>query len=168
MADLPSTFKAVNAQEIYAKLDSRLGMPDGGALVQHDNASLLEKGNDGAGRVASSLDNLDAFLDDDPGIASIVGRNKSRQQGDVDGERTRGQLPAFPDLLTEALGVGKDQSGNDAQATGVGHGARQLGVAHMLFETGHVSPGSRRLQRGISSEGPIRNSPAYRPARWGL
>lgn len=55
----------VNGQKVDAQLDSRLGMSDGGALVQDDYTGSLELLDDRPRAVSSRLDNLDLLLNDD-------------------------------------------------------------------------------------------------------
>ena len=130
--DLPAALKPVNAQEIDTKLHGRLGVPDGGALVQHDAAGLLELGDDGARRVAGCLDDLDALVDDDLGIGVVVGGHKRREQRDVDTERLARHGPAPADLLAQPLRLGENERRDDTQAARVGHGTGHLGGSDML------------------------------------
>ena len=107
-------------------------MSDSGALVEDDDASLLELADDWTGRVASGLHDIDALINDNLGVSLIIRGDKGRQKRDVDGEWPRRQLLALANLLTESLRLGKDQGSNDTQATGVGHGTGQFGCAYML------------------------------------
>lgn len=107
-------------------------MPDRCALVEDNAAGLLELGNHRPGRVAGSLDDLDALVNDDLGVGLVIWGDESRQESDVDTEWLAGQLPALPDLLAEALGLWEDEGSNNAQAAGVGHSARHLSVSNML------------------------------------
>lgn len=131
--DLPSAFETVNAQEIHTELHRRLSMLDGGALVEDDNTSLLELADDGTGRVASSLHDLDALVNDNLGVSLIVRGDKGRKKRDVDGEWPRRQLLALANLLTETLRLRPNQGSNDTQTTGVGHGTGEFSCPYMLL-----------------------------------
>lgn len=131
--NLPSAFETVDAQEINTKLHRRLSMSDGGALVEDDDASLLELADDGTGRVASSLHDLDTLINDNLGVSLVVGGNKGRQKSDVDGEWPRRQLLALANFLTETLRFRPDQGSDDTQATSIGYSTGQLGCSYMLL-----------------------------------
>ena len=109
-------------------------MPDGGALVENDAPGLLQLGNDGAGRVASRLYDLDALVDDDLRVSLVIRRHQRGQQRDVYGEGLAGQFPALAYLLTQSLWLGPNQGRQDAQASRVGNRTCQLCIPDMLEE----------------------------------
>lgn len=120
--NLPSTLKAVNRQEINTHLDGTLGMSDGGALVKHNDASLLEGSNNGTRAVTSRLDNFDALINHNADVSRVVWRDHGRQEGQVDAEGLVGHSPALADLLPQALWRREDEGRNNAQATSIRHG----------------------------------------------
>lgn len=131
LANVAGALEAVDAEEVDAHLDGALGVADGGALVQDDNAGLLELGNDGARGVAGRLDNLDALIDDGLGVGAVVGGHHGGQEGNVDTEGVLGQGSAASDLLAQVVGRGEDEGGDDAEAASVGHGGGEVGGANV-------------------------------------
>lgn len=107
-------------------------MANGGALVHHDDARLLQLRNDRPRAVAGGLDHLDALIDDGLCVRAVVGRVERGQQRNVDAEGVLGQGPALLDLLAQVGGRGEDQRRDDAQAAGVGDGGGELSVADVL------------------------------------
>lgn len=132
----PSTLETVNTQKVHPQLDGTLGVADGRALVQHDAPGLFELRDNGARAVACRLDDPDALVDDGLGIGAVVWGVERGQKGDVHAEGVFGQGAALLDLLTEVLGRGEDEGGDDAQATGVGDGGGEFGVADILDDGG--------------------------------
>ena len=84
-------------------------MADGRALVQHDDARVLELLNHGARGVARRLYDLDSLLDNHARVGSVVGGDESGEKRDVHGEGLRGQGAAAPDLGAEVLRSGEDE-----------------------------------------------------------
>lgn len=126
LADVARTLEAVDAEEINTQFDGALGVADGGALVQDDDAGGLELADDGAGRVTGGLDDLDALVDDGLRVGRVVGRQHGGQQRQVDGEGVLGQGAAALDLGAEGLGGGEDEGRDDAQTAGVGDGRGEV------------------------------------------
>lgn len=118
--DLPCALEAVDGQEVDAHLDSADGVADGSALVQDDDAGLLELGDDRAGAVAGRLDDLDALLDDGVSVGAVVRRDHGGQQRHVDSEGVLGHGAAPPDLLAQLVWGREDEGRDDAQPAGVG------------------------------------------------
>ena len=108
---MAGALEAVNGHEIDAELGGRLCVPDGGALVEDDDTSSLELLNDRAGAVTCRLDNVDALLNDDPCVRSIVRWDHSWEEGDVDAEWLARQLPGLADLFSQVFGGGLCEGG---------------------------------------------------------
>ena len=102
--DVPCALEAVDAEEVDAEFDGGDGVADGGALVQDDDAGLLEHFDDGPGGVAGGFDDLDAFVDHDLGVLGVRGCVHGGEEGDVDAEGERGHAFAFADFEAEVLG----------------------------------------------------------------
>jgi len=77
--------------------------------------------------VASSLDNLDALLDNDIAILGIGRRSHGWEQGQVDTEGLVSHGAAAANLVTEMLRSGLRQGSQDSETAGIGHGRSKLG-----------------------------------------
>lgn len=106
LADVTGTLEAIDGEEINTQLHGGLGVADGGALVEDGDARLLELLDDGAGVVAGSLDDLDALIDDDLGVGTVVGGNHGGEEGQVDTEGVLGHFAASSDFLAQVFGGG--------------------------------------------------------------
>ena len=78
-------------------------MSDGGALVEDDDTSGLQLLDDRARAVACRLDNVDALLDNDLGVRSIVWWDHGWEKCDVDTEWLARHLLRLPDLFSEVF-----------------------------------------------------------------
>lgn len=104
LTDMTGTLEAVDREEVHAELDGGLSVADGRALVQDDGAGLLQLGDDGARIVASSLDDLDSFIDDDLGVGTVVGGNHGGEEGQVHTEGVLGHGATSADFFAEVFG----------------------------------------------------------------
>lgn len=104
LADVAGALEAVDGEEVDAELDGGDGVTDGGALVEDGDAGALELGDDGAGGVASRLDNCDALVDDGLGVCAVVGGHEGGEEGQVDGEGVLSQGLAAADLGAKLVG----------------------------------------------------------------
>lgn len=111
LANMSSAFEAVNGQEVNAKLDRRLCVSDGGALVQDDSASSLELLDDWSRAVSRRLNNIDLLLDNNASVCGIVRGNHGREEGQVDAKRLVGHRSASSDLFAQVFGCGLGESG---------------------------------------------------------
>lgn len=139
-ADVAGALEAVNGEEVDAELDGAQGVADGGALVQDNDAGLLELRDDGARRVTGRLDNLDALVDDGLRVGGVVGGHHGGQQRHVDGKGLLGEGSASADFVAQRSGRGEDEGCDDAEATGVGDGSGQVGgtnMHHAALDDGH-------------------------------
>ena len=106
LTDVACTFKAVDGQEVHAQLDGGLGVSDRGALVQNDNAGLLQLLDYRTRVVAGGFDDLDTFLDNHLGVCGVVGRVEGGEEGQVDAEGVLGHGAASSDFLAQIFGGG--------------------------------------------------------------
>lgn len=134
---LPGAFEAVDAEKVDAQLDGALGVPDGRALVENNDAGVLEHLDHGTRAVAGRLDDLDALLDDNTCVGCIVGWYECRQERNVDGEGVRRQPPAQANLGPQLLRRRKYQSRNDTQRARVRDRRGQCRSAHVLHAALH-------------------------------
>lgn len=115
LADVAGALKSVNGEEIHTQLHGGLGMADGSALVEDDNAGLLELLDNGTGVVSSGLNDLDALVNDDLGVGTVVGRYHGREESQVDTEGVLGHFAASSDFLAQVfrggLGEGSQLEG---------------------------------------------------------
>lgn len=81
--------------------------------------------------VASSLDDLDALLDNDIAILGIGGRGHGWEQSQVDTEGLVSHGAAAANLVTEMLRSGLRQSSQDSETAGIGHGRSKLGSSNL-------------------------------------
>lgn len=79
-------------------------MADCRALVQDDDAGLLQLGDDGARVVTGGLDDLDFFVDDDLGVGGVVGGNDGGEEGQVHSEGVFGHGATSADFFAEVFG----------------------------------------------------------------
>lgn len=114
LANVAGTLEAVNGQEVDAELNGALGMANGSALVEDNDAGLLQLLDDRAGRVACRLDNLDTLVNDGLGVGTVVRRDHGREESDVDGEGLLGKGAAPADFVAEGCGRREDEGRNNA------------------------------------------------------
>lgn len=122
LADVSTALKTVDTEEVDAQLDGALSMANRGALVEDNDAGLLQLRYDRPGRVSCGLDDLDPLVDDGLSVCGVVRGHHGGKKGDVDTEGVLGEGAAALDLLAQFLGAGEDEGGDDTQASGVGDG----------------------------------------------
>lgn len=86
-------------------------MPDGSAFVD-DGAGRrggFELFDHGTGAVAGGFDDADAGVDDNLGVAVIVGGDEGGEEGEVYAEGVGGHAAAASDLFAEVFGGGLRQ-----------------------------------------------------------
>lgn len=133
--DLPCAFESIYGEEIDTELDSALCVPDRGAFVEDNGASLLQLGNNRTRAVTSGLDYLDALVDDDLGVGGIVWWYKSRQQCDIDAKGVFGHVSTPPNFISQILGCRLGESCEDTQASRVRNSSGQLSISNVLHAT---------------------------------
>ena len=125
----------VDGEEVYAELYRALGVFDGGALVQDDDAGCFELLDDRTGRVSCGFHNIDALVDNGLGVRGVVGGNHGGEEGEVNGERVLGEGATSLDLGAQGGGGGEDEGGDDTQTAGVGDGRGEVGCAYVHHST---------------------------------
>lgn len=110
LAYVPRTLETVDGEEIDAELDGRLRVADGGAFMQDGAIGRFQLADHRAWAVPGCLNNRDPFVNDGLGIASIVRRDESREEGKVHAEGVWGHLPASLDFMAEGVRGGLRES----------------------------------------------------------
>lgn len=106
LAHVARALEAVDRQKVHAEVDGALGVPDRGAFVQDGAAGGFELLDDGAGGVACGLNDPDARVYDRLGVAVVVRRDESGEEGQVHGEGVGGHGFAALDFGAEVGGGG--------------------------------------------------------------
>jgi hypothetical protein len=126
LAGMTAALEAIHADGVAADLLGLERVPHRCALVNDLDAMLLERGQILLGIVAGRLDDLHAAFDDRADVAWIIRWCDRRQERQVHAERLVRHRAAACDLLREQLGRPLGEARDDAQASRVGDGRRQL------------------------------------------
>lgn len=100
LSDMARTLKAVDTQEIYAKLYGTLSVLDGGAFVEDNSVGSLQLLDDRAGTVSRRLDNPNSLVDNYLCVCAVVRWVYGREKSDVDAKRLVGHGLASSDFLS--------------------------------------------------------------------
>ena len=154
LSGVAGALEAVEGDRVHSHSLGGLCVPGGDALVDDLDSVLLELLHELGGRAAGSFDNLDSGVDDDVLERGVVDRREHGKNGEVN---AYGALAArleealsLVDLGGESLRSRLGESGDEAEAAGVGDGGGEASEAdvmhtpldHRVLDVEHLGDGS--------------------------